>query len=61
MADSSYSINVDPSTVYATRANIRYPGTQTNANAAATRAIAVINDRLPSGVTISGLTITAAT
>ena len=61
MADSSYDITISPEAAYATKPNIRYPGSQTAANAAATRAVSVINDRLPSGVTITGLAITAAT
>ena len=61
MSDSSFSINVSPEATYATRSNIRYPGSTAAANAAAARAITVINDRLPSGVTIAGLTITPAT
>ncbi len=61
MADGTLAVNISPEATYGTRTNIRYPGTQTAATAAATRAIAVINDRLPSGVTIAGVTITAAT
>lgn len=61
MADSSLAINVSPEATYGTRSNIRYPGSQTLATAAAARAVSVINDRLPTGVTIAGITITAAT
>lgn len=49
-------IVLSPDTTYATKANIKYPGTQAQATAAELRADARIEDNLPAGVTIAGLT-----
>jgi hypothetical protein len=59
MADGTFLITLSPDTAYATRKNLLYPGTQAQADAAETRADSRIEDSLPSGVTISGLAITA--
>lgn len=61
MADASLIIPVAPEATYMLKPNIRFPGTSAQATAAATRAAALVNDRLPSGVTIAGGTITVAT
>lgn len=59
MADATFLITLSPETAYATRRNLLFPGSQTQANAAATRADSRIEDALPSGVTIAGLSITS--
>lgn len=60
MADGTLLITLDPSTVYATKPNLKYPGTSTQATATATAADTRIEDSLKSGTTIAGLTVTAA-
>ena len=54
-------ITVSPAATYATKGNILFPGTSAQASAAKTFAESTINDRLPSGARIEGLTIKVAT
>ncbi len=49
-------IVLSPDTTYATKENIKYPGTAAQATAAETAADGRIEDALPSGVTVTGLT-----
>lgn len=60
MADGTFGLFQSPESTYGTKSNIRFPGTSVQATAAATKAVTIINDRLPTGVTISGISITAA-
>lgn len=54
-------ITVSPAATYATKGNILFPGTSAQASAAEAFADSTIEDRLPAGVTISGLRVTPAT
>jgi hypothetical protein len=53
-------ITVSPAATYATKGNILFSGTAAQATAAESFADATIEDRLPSGVTISGLRVRTA-
>lgn len=59
MADGTFLITLSPATAYATSKNTLFPGSSAQATAAAVKADARIEDALPSGVTVSGLTATA--
>lgn len=59
MADNTVHITLSPATSYATRPNIKFPGSTTKATAAATAADTRIEDGVPSGVTIAGLSVTS--
>lgn len=61
MADGTFGIFHSPEAAYATKTNIRFPGSSTQATAADSTAVTLINDRLPSGMTVSGADITPAT
>jgi hypothetical protein len=57
--NASTPSTLSPEANYATRRNILYPGSASAATAAATRADARIEQDLPAGTTVAGLTITA--
>lgn len=45
--------SLSPNLTYATKVNIKFPGTQAQATAAETAAASRANDALPSGVTLA--------
>lgn len=50
---ASLNITLSPETVYATKGNIAYPGTSSQATAAESTAETRMNDALPAKVTVS--------
>lgn len=59
MADATLLITLSPGSAYSTKRNILFPGNQTRATAQATAADTRIEDALPSGATVAGLTVTS--
>jgi hypothetical protein len=57
MADGTLLSTLSPATCYATKKNLVFPGKTAAASAAATAADTRIEDALPSGATVAGLTV----
>jgi hypothetical protein len=59
MADGTLGVFLSPATAYATKKNIKYPGPTSKETTVESAADTRIEDAAPSGVTVSGLNVTA--